>query len=76
MILYAMVAYLSASFFLSRSYIVLLYILCGMAVAYFYKARQVDPDIVSVTARSLTLFVVLMVPFSLVALYLLVRVLL
>lgn len=76
MILYAMVAYLSASFFLSRSYIVLLYILCGMAVAYFHKARQVDPDIVSVTAKSLTLFVVLMVPFSLVALYLLVKVLL
>lgn len=76
MILYSMFAYLSASFFLSRSYIVLLYILCGMAVAYFHKARQVDPEIVSVTAKSLTLFVVLMVPFSLVALYLLVKVLL
>lgn len=76
MILYAMVAYLSASFFLSRSYIVLLYILCGMAVAYFHKARQIDPDIASVTAKSLTLFVVLMVPFSVIALYLLVRVLL
>ncbi|MCK5875643.1 MAG: O-antigen ligase family protein [Alcanivoracaceae bacterium] len=76
MILYSMVAYLSASFFLSRSYIVLLYILCGMAVAYFHKARQIDPDIASVTAKSLTLFVVLMVPFSLVGLYLVVRFLL
>lgn len=76
MILYAMVAYLSASFFLSRSYIVLLYILCGMAVAYFHKVRLLDPDTASVTAKSLTLFVVLMVPFSVVSLYLLVRVLL
>ena len=76
MILYAMVAYLSASFFLSRSYIVLLYILCGMAVAYFHKARQTDPEIISVTAKSLTAFVVLMVPFSLIGLYLVVRFLL
>lgn len=73
MILYAMVAYLSASFFLSRSYIELLYILCGMAVAYFHKARQVDPEIISVTAKSLTAFVVVMVPFSLVGLYFVVR---
>lgn len=76
MILYSMIAYLSASFFLSRSYIVLLYVLCGMSVAYFHKARQVDPGIASVTAKSLTLFVVLMVPFSLVGLYLVVRFLL
>jgi putative inorganic carbon (hco3(-)) transporter len=76
MILYAMVAFLAASFFLSRSYIVVLYMLCGMAVAYFHKARRQDPEIMAVTARSLTAFVVLMVPVSLVGLWFVVRFLL
>lgn len=76
MILYAMIAYLSAAFFLSRSYIILLYVLCGMAVAYYHKVRAVDPQIHAVTAQSLTLFIVLLVPASVVFLYLMVRVLL
>ncbi|MFN3712166.1 MAG: O-antigen ligase family protein [Alcanivoracaceae bacterium] len=76
MILYSMVAFLSASFFLSRSYIVVLYILCGMAVAYFHKVQRMDPDVVAVTARSLTLFIVLLLPVSVIGLWLMVRILL
>ena len=76
MLLYTMLAYLSAAFFLSRSYIVVLYMVCGMSVAYFHKVRAGDASLAAVTGKSLTGFLALFVPLSLVFLYLVVRVLL
>ena len=75
MVLYALIGYLSASFFLSRSYIILLYMLCGLAVATFYKAQNEHPELLGVTLRSLILFILLMLPASVIGLYLMVKIL-
>jgi O-antigen ligase len=41
----SLVAFFSAAFFLSRSYIVLLYLLAGLVVGYYSSARERYPDL-------------------------------
>lgn len=76
MVLYSLMAYLAAAFFLSRSYIIVLYMICGLAVAYYHRVVPEAAAIGRVNGRQLTAFVVGFVPLSLIALYVIVRVLL
>ena len=41
----AMIGYLSAAFFLSRSYNIVLFILCALCVSVFYMAKDMDVDL-------------------------------
>lgn len=75
MILYALLAYLSAAFLLSRSYIVVLYIICGMALAHYHRTLAEGVTVKEISGRTLTVFLVVFMPASLVFLYLATKVL-
>lgn len=76
MVLYALVGYLGAAFFLSRSYIVVPYMICGMAVAIYHRARREAEEVQELSGSTLTGILVALVPLSMIGLYLTVRFLL
>lgn len=76
MLLFSLLGFLAGAFFLSRSYSMLLYILCALAVAHYQIVRQLWPSVPTVTATAmLPAFFVLEI-LSIVFMYILVKILL
>lgn len=75
-LLYSLCGFLAGAFFLSRSYNILLYVLCACAVAHYQNVRRLYPAFPAVTFREIAWKMAMLTGGSAVFFYLLVKVLL
>ncbi|WOH36630.1 O-antigen ligase family protein [Thalassotalea fonticola] len=73
---FSLVAFLYTAFFLSRSYIVFLYVFLGLSYAVFIRLARQIPELQEVTASKNLLLIFMAAPLTMILLYLLVKILL
>ncbi len=75
-LLYSATGCLTAAFFLSRSYVVFLYLLFALIVALYQSGRRLNPDLPSLSLKTMGKKLVVLEMVSIVALWLIPRILL
>lgn len=73
---FSFVGFLTTSFFLSRSYVVFLYIFIGLACGLFYRAKKEAPEIIDIISGKNIGKLMLFSLFSLIGLYVIIIILL
>ena len=74
-LLNCLIGFFCAAFFLSRSYIIFLYMICGLAAGHFVASRQRWPQIPAIKIRNSWWQMNLFIAFSVLFFFILVRVL-
>jgi putative inorganic carbon (HCO3(-)) transporter len=72
---FSLLGYLATAFFLSRSYIVFLYIFLGLSFALYFRVKQIDEDINNININQLIIKLTGYSLLSLIGLYIIITIL-